>query len=206
MTAPSDLILASGSPRRRELLAQLGLRFTVRAVDIDETPRPNETPEEYVLRLALEKAAAGAAAGAEMEASDTLVLAADTIVILDGELLGKPADAAEARAMLGRLAGREHQVATGVALRQVAGERGASAVEVSTVRFLPMSEREIAWYVATGEPMDKAGAYAIQGIGGLFIEALEGNFSNVVGLPLPVVHRLFRELGRNFLATAECAD
>lgn len=202
MTASPDLILASGSPRRRELLAQLGLRFSVRAVDVDETPRPGEAPEAYVLRLALEKAAAGAAA--EATAPGTLVLAADTIVILDGELLGKPADAAEARQMLGRLAGREHQVATGVALRQ--GERVASAVEVSTVRFLPMSAAEIAWYVATGEPMDKAGAYAIQGIGGLFIEALEGNFSNVVGLPLPVVHRLFRAMGRDLLATAECAD
>ena len=201
MTTPPDLLLASGSPRRRELLAQLGLRFTVRAVDIDETPRPGETPEGYVLRLAREKAAAGAEIAS---AAGTLVLAADTIVILDGELLGKPADAAAARRMLGRLQGREHQVATGVALRE--GERVASAVEVSTVRFLPMSEGEIAWYVATGEPMDKAGAYAIQGVGGLFIEALVGNFSNVVGLPLPVVHRLFRKLGRDLLATAECAD
>ena len=201
MTTPPDLLLASGSPRRRELLAQLGLRFTVRAVDIDETPRPGETPEGYVLRLAREKAAAGAEIAS---AAGTLVLAADTIVILDGELLGKPADGAAARRMLGRLQGREHQVATGVALRE--GERVASAVEVSTVRFLPMSEGEIAWYVATGEPMDKAGAYAIQGVGGLFIEALVGNFSNVVGLPLPVVHRLFRKLGRDLLATAECAD
>jgi septum formation protein len=179
----------------------LGLSFTVGAVEIDETPRPGETPHEYVSRLALEKAAAGARRAASPEA---LVLAADTIVILDGVLLGKPADEADARKMLHQLQGRAHQVATGVALRH--GERVASDVAFSTVRFLPMTEREIAWYVRTGEPMDKAGAYAIQGIGGLFIEALEGNFSNVVGLPLPLVHRLFGELEQDLLGAAACAD
>ena len=186
------LLLASGSPRRRELLEQIGLRFTVHPVDIDETPDPGETPREYVLRLARQKAAAGA-----VRVPGTLVLAADTTVTLDGDLLGKPEDEADARRMLRRLQGREHEVATGVAL--VAEARMVSAVEVSRVRFLPMTETEIAWYAATGEPLDKAGAYAIQGIGGLFIASLEGNYSNVVGLPLPVVHRLFRELDYDFL-------
>lgn len=199
------VVLASASPRRRELLAALGLPFDVRPVDLDETPRPGEPPRAYVARLAVEKAAA-----ADSHAGE-LVLAADTVVVLPGEgegggpaLLGKPADPAEAEAMLARLAGRQHVVFTGVAL--VGGGDGdgrkAVAIEESRVRLAPLGPDEIAWYVATGEPLDKAGSYAIQGVGALFVEAVEGNYSNVVGLPLPAVYRLFSELGydlRDFL-------
>jgi septum formation protein len=189
------LVLASGSPRRRELLASLGLEFEVRPVDLDETPRPGEHPEAYVARLARAKAAAALRPG-------ELVLAADTVVVLDGELLGKPSDPAAARAMLGRLAGREHTVHTGVELAEDTGSgaRRAGAVATSRVRIAPMEEATIAWYVATGEPLDKAGAYAIQDLGALFVETVDGNYTNVVGLPLPTVHRLFAELGLDLLA------
>jgi len=194
------VVLASASPRRRDLLAALGLPFAVRPVDLDETPRPGEAPRDYVSRLAAEKAAADARPG-------ELVLAADTVVVLDEEdggpqrLLGKPGGPEEAEEMLARLAGREHVVFTGVALIAAAdgggGPRRATAVEESRVRLAPLGAAEIAWYVATGEPLDKAGAYAIQGIGALFVEAVEGNYTNVVGLPLPAVYRLFGELGHD---------
>ncbi|HUO85957.1 MAG TPA: Maf family protein [Thermoanaerobaculia bacterium] len=194
------VVLASASPRRRDLLAALGLTFDVRPVDLDETPRQGEEPRAYVARLAGEKAAADVRPG-------ELVLAADTVVVLPGEppeLLGKPGGAAEAEAMLARLAGREHTVLTGVAL--TSGEVGvgppAVVVEESRVRIAALGPQEIAWYVATGEPLDKAGAYAIQGIGALFVEAVRGNYSNVVGLPLPAVFRLFAGAGhdlRDFL-------
>jgi len=189
------LVLASASPRRRDLLASLGLDFEVRPVDLDETSRPGEAPEVYVTRLAREKAAAALRPG-------ELVLAADTVVVLDGELLGKPADPAEARAMLRRLAGREHVVHTGVELAEhrPAGVRRAGAVATSRVEIAPLDDATIAWYVATGEPLDKAGAYAIQDLGALFVETVDGNYTNVVGLPLPAVYRLFRELGLDLLA------
>jgi septum formation protein len=191
-----SLVLASASPRRRELLGGLGAVFAVRPVDLDETPRPGEAPRAYVLRLALEKAAAGAVRAVSMGERE-LVLAADTVVVLDGDLLGKPRDEADARRMLGRIAGREHTVLTGVALHEPgAGEpRRASTVETSRVRMAPMGEEEIAWYVATGEPLDKAGSYAVQGLGALFVEEVFGNYTNVVGLPLPATRRLFAELG-----------
>jgi septum formation protein len=165
----------------------LGVRFTVRAVDLDETPRPGEDPRAYVLRLAREKAAARAEPG-------ELVLAADTTVVLDGEILGKPEDPDDARRMLRSLSGREHQVFTGIALEEP-GRGSTSDVEESRVRIAPLTDEEIAWYVGTGEPMDKAGAYAIQGLGSLFVEAVDGNPSNVVGLPVPAVYRLFARLG-----------
>lgn len=189
MPSPSTLILASSSPRRRDLLAGLGVRFTVRPVDLDETPRPGEEPREYVLRLAREKATARLEPG-------ELVLAADTSVVLDGEILGKPADQAEAREMLGRLAGREHTVLTGIALAG-GGDGARTEVEASRVRIAAMSDEEIAWYAATGEGLDKAGAYAAQGVGALFVEAIAGDYTNVVGLPLPATYRLFREAGRD---------
>lgn len=191
------LVLASASPRRRELLAGLELAFTVRPVDLDETPRPDEEPGAYVFRLAREKAAARAGASEGAEGAE-LVLAADTTVVLDGDILGKPVDVLDARRMLGRIAGREHTVLTGVALheRRVGGEvRQVSTVASSRVRMAPMSEREIAWYAATGEPLDKAGSYAVQGLGALFVEEVFGNYTNVVGLPLPATYRLFAELG-----------
>jgi septum formation protein len=191
------LVLASASPRRRELLSGLGIAFTVRPVDLDESPRPGELPPAYVLRLAREKAAARVEAG-------ELVLAADTTVVVDGQLLGKPRDEADARRMLGTIAGREHTVLTGVALHEKGKEDGedgrAATVESSRVRMAAMSAAEIAWYAATGEPLDKAGSYAVQGLGALFVEEVFGNYTNVVGLPLPATFRLFAELGYDLRA------
>lgn len=186
------LVLASGSPRRRELLTGLGLRFTVRAVDLDETPGDGEPPEELVLRLAREKAAARAHPG-------ELVLAADTIVVIDGQILGKPRDPEDARRMLALIAGREHTVLTGVALEEPGRNRRTSALERTRVRMAALTPEEIAWYVTTGEPLDKAGSYAVQGIGAVFVEEVYGNYTNVVGLPLPLVYRLFREMGWELL-------
>ena len=157
---------------------------------MDETPRPGEEPGAYVLRLAREKAQAAARPG-------ELVLAADTTVVIDGEILGKPRDDEDAGRMLRLLAGREHEVLTGVALFEADAGHLAARVDRSGVRMAPLSEAELAWYVATGEPRDKAGAYAIQGLGSLFVEAVSGNYSNVVGLPVPVVYRLFAELGHD---------
>lgn len=195
-TAPSlaapTLVLASASPRRRALLESLGLDFVQRAVAIDETPRDAEEPLIYVERLAQEKARARARRG-------EVVLAADTTVVLGDRLLGKPADAAEARDMLRRLADRWHEVYTGVALFDPERDRLAHGVERSRVRIGRLSGAFIDWYVATGEPLDKAGAYAIQGRGALLVEGIEGNYTNVVGLPLPLVLRLFRELGFDLL-------
>jgi septum formation protein len=182
------LILASASPRRRELLGGLGLRFTVRAADLDETPLASERPEETVLRLAREKAAAQAHPG-------EIVLAADTVVVIDGELLGKPGDPEDARRMLARIAGREHTVFTGVAVEEPGRGRRASEIASSRVRMAPLTPEQIAWYVETGEPLDKAGSYAVQGIGALFVEEIFGNYTNVVGLPLPLTWKLFREVG-----------
>jgi len=165
------------------------VRFTVRPVDLDESPLPGEAPRDYVLRLAVEKAAS---------ASGDLVLAADTTVVVDGEILGKPRDDEDARRMLRLLAGREHTVLTGIALHGSSGK--AAEVDETLVRFAPLSEAEIDWYVATGEPRDKAGAYAIQGLGSLFVEAVEGSYSNVVGLPIPRMYRLFARLGYDLKA------
>ena len=162
--------------------------FTPRPVAIDETPLDGEEAEVYVLRLAKAKARAQAATG-------ELVLAADTIVTLDGDLLGKPNDEDHACQMLERLSGCEHEVLTGVAIFDPDQNRLATGVEISRVEFAPMSPDEIDWYVQTGEPLDKAGAYAIQELGGLFVERVRGNYSNVVGLPLPLTYRLFREVG-----------
>jgi septum formation protein len=184
------LVLASASPRRSALLADLALDFTVRPPETDERPRPGELPPDLVSRLAREKALARIEAG-------ELVLAADTVVVIDGEILGKPADAGDARAMLARLAGRDHEVFTGVALADArATERRVAARVVRTqVRIRDMSAAEIAAYVAGGEPMDKAGAYAIQGWGAVYVETISGNYTNVVGLPIPAVEACFRELG-----------
>ena len=173
------LVLASQSPRRSEILRQAGIPFTVRAAAVDETPLAGEKPEEYVVRLAELKALAVPAA------PDETVLGADTTVVIDGEMLGKPADAAGARRMLERLSGRQHEVITGVCLK-----RGVEVVRdcaATKVWFAPMSAREIEEYVASGEPMDKAGAYAIQGLASKFIEKIDGCYFNVVGLPVALV-------------------
>lgn len=188
-----DLILASASPRRRELLAGLGLSPPVRPVDLDETPLAGEPAADCVLRLARAKAEADARPG-------ELVLAADTLVVLDGRILGKPSGPDEARAMLAQLAGRDHLVMTGVALRDADARKTAAAVATTRVTLAPLSAARIARYVETGEPLDKAGAYAIQGLGALFVERLDGNYSNVVGLPLPLTARLFEDLGHELTA------
>jgi septum formation protein len=173
------VVLASQSPRRRDLLTLVGIAHEVRPADVDESVRPGEAPDAYVRRLAGEKARAVAATLADPAAA---VVAADTTVVVDGEILGKPADAAEARAMVRRLAGRSHEVFTGMAV--VRGARAADAVERVGVTFRPLTDAEIAAYVATGEPMDKAGAYGIQGYGATIVERVDGDYFAVMGLSL----------------------
>jgi septum formation protein len=186
----AKLVLASSSPRRRELLAALGAAFVIRPADVDETPTPGEAPIGLVERLARAKAEA-----VGVEAGETHVLAADTIVVLDGAILGKPLDAPDARRMLAAIAGREHLVYTGVALRRIADERVVFGIAETRVRISALGPAEIDAYVSSGEPLDKAGAYGIQGLGAVFVEAIRGNYTNVVGLPVPTATRLLRELG-----------
>jgi septum formation protein len=181
-----DLVLASGSPRRAALLESLGLRFSVVAPDVDESRHPGEEPDRYVERVARLKASV-------VTIRDAVVLAADTTVVHDGKVLGKPAHPAEARAMLGRLSGDVHAVYTGVAV--AAGSEVTSAVARSLVHMTEMTDDEIDRYVSGGEPFDKAGAYALQGVGGMFVEAVEGSPSNVIGLPLHLAARLLRAHG-----------
>lgn len=180
------LILASASPRRAELLAAAGFHFEVVPQTVDETPRPGEPPEDYVLRLACEKVRA------VCRKSGSIVIGADTAVLIDGLALGKPRDDREAADMLKRLSGRTHEVLTGVA---VGDDRLLTGIARTAVRFLPLTGDEIAWYVASGEARDKAGAYAIQGLASRFIERIEGSYSNVVGLPVALVYQLLRQLG-----------
>lgn len=188
------VVLASASPRRLQLLTGLGLRVEVRPSHVDETAEARESPVEQVARLAVAKAAravsslAGAGRG-------PMVLAADTEVVVDGAILGKPADEADARRMLRRLAGRGHDVLTGVRLVDVATGRSDSRVVTSRVVFRELDEERLRWYAASGEPRDKAGAYAIQGLGVFLIERLEGSWSNVVGLPLEALPDMFEEVG-----------
>jgi septum formation protein len=181
------LVLASRSPRRQEILARAGISFVVRPVEIDEALEPGENAGAYVKRLARWKAEAAEAAPGE------IVLGADTVVVVDEEILGKPADAADAARMLGRLSGREHVVMTGICLR--ATSTVIQDLEATRVRFLPLSPREIGAYVASGEPMDKAGAYAIQGLASRFVDRIEGCYFNVVGLPISRVCRHLVEFG-----------
>jgi septum formation protein len=184
------ILLASRSPRRRELLAQLGVPFAVVDVAIDERPHPGEAPADYVLRLAAGKAAAGRAG----QAGDTRpVLGADTTVVLAGRMLGQPGDRAEALAMLSALSGREHEVWTGIALALPDG-RQLTATSRTRVWFRPFDHRTAEAYWATGEPADKAGAYAIQGQGAALVERIEGSYSGVVGLPLCELAGLLAEL------------
>jgi septum formation protein len=182
------LLLASTSPRRAELLTAAGIRFTVHKVDIDEAPLPDETPQQHVQRLAQEKAAAVAKAR-----PGNVVLGADTVVAVDGAILGKPRDDRDAAAMLRRLSGREHEVFTGIALA-VPGRPIAVDVACTRVWFSELSTAEVEWYVRSGEPGDKAGAYAIQGLASRFVERIDGSYSNVVGLPIALVWRLLKDL------------
>ncbi len=184
------LILASASPRRAELLASAGFAFSVDAADVDESERPGEAPETYVLRLAGAKARA--VAGRRRE-SDTLILGADTTVVIGGEMLAKPEGPADAVRMLEKLAGAVHEVFTGVVA--LAGERELAEVVRTRVHLLPISAAEITWYVETGEPMGKAGAYGIQGRAARFVDWIEGSWSNVVGLPVATVDRMLKSLG-----------
>lgn len=186
------LVLASASPRRRELLTQAGFSFDVRPAQIPEDPKPGEDPIAYVTRLAREKAeAVFAEIAPENSAPPPVVLGADTTVTLDNYILGKPQDAADAARMLRLLSGRTHRVITGVAL--VSGQATEVAAEVTAVRFVTLSDKEIADYVATGEPMDKAGAYAIQGRAARWIPRIEGCYFNVVGLPIALVATLLEQ-------------
>jgi len=181
------LILASGSPRRAEILTALGIPFEIDVPGVPETIEPGEPAEGAAARLAAEKAAEVSA-----RRPGRWVLAADTLVVVGDDILGKPIDSDDARRMLRRLAGRGHLVVTGVRLRRGA-DPGRGIVERSRVAIAPMSDEEISWYVATREPMDKAGAYAVQGLGARFIEAVEGSYTNVMGLPARGVYRLVRE-------------
>jgi septum formation protein len=185
------LVLASGSPRRRELLQRLGLAPVVRPADLDESPRPGESADELVLRLAVSKAAAVAAAAPA--GVDEVVLAADTEVVLDGRALGKPVDREEAAAMLTALAGRTHEVMTGLAVRR--GTRIVTDRVVTTVTIRALTPDEIAWYLSTGEPEGKSGAYALQGAGAVLVDRVEGSDTNVIGLPLPAAVALLRQVG-----------
>ena len=182
------LILASASPRRRDLLDAAGVAHVVDPVDVDERRQPDEPPDEYATRVARSKALAGQA----RHPAD-IVLGADTIVVVDGDVLGKPGDDDDAVAMLTRLSGRAHDVVTGVALAWPGHDR--TVVERTRVWFAPLTGDEIYRYVVTGEPRDKAGAYAIQGMASRFVQRIDGSYSNVVGLPVATVLQLLREAG-----------
>jgi septum formation protein len=188
--AMPQFILASASPRRRALLMQLALPFTVIPANIEERQLPNELPLAYVARMAESKAAHLA-----RQYPEALVLGADTIVVLDNDILGKPADIAVARHMLSRLSNRQHTVITGLALRQQRQQFSRLDTVSTLVRFRPLLPTEIEHYIATGEPFDKAGAYAIQGGASAFVVSLEGCYTNVVGLPLRRTVALLRSAG-----------
>lgn len=195
MTRKSKLILASSSPRRAEILRNAGFAFEVVSAHIDETRRPNERPADYVRRLAEEKARTVARQVANGAASDsTFIVGADTVVVIDTEILGKPSSTANAREMLRRLSGKTHEVYTGLAVLQGNGSAIRTAVETTRVTFAAISETEIEDYIATGEPFDKAGAYAIQGQGGKFMPHIEGCYFNVMGLPLAHLYAILRDL------------
>ena len=185
------VVLASASPRRRELLAQIGMSFEVMPTDIDETEHPGEDPVSYVRRLAIEKAQA-----AQVD-DGVIVIAADTTVDLDGMILAKPSDDSDALRMLGLLAGRTHQVHTGMAIRYQG--RVAAEVKTSLVTMKASDDQWLRWYVATGEPHGKAGAYGIQGAAAVFVDSVQGSVTNVIGLPLSLLEQLLAEVGVSLL-------
>jgi septum formation protein len=187
------LVLASASPRRAELLRSAGYEFDVVRVDVDETRRDGEPPATYVRRLAAEKSACVNRDHERVALQDqSIILAADTTVVVGDAILGKPRDDEEVASMLRCLSGRRHEVLTGISLRRGAFETGR--VETTAVHFAPLSDADVAWYVASGEGRDKAGAYAIQGLASRFIPRIEGSYSNVVGLPIAAVAELLREI------------
>lgn len=184
------LILASASPRRKEILNTLGIAFQTIPADIDESPLQDEEASSYALRMAVQKALAVA-----KTAESGIVVAADTIVVLDGKILGKPRDKEEAKKQLLALAGREHIVISGIGIVDKDNNRTLSGMEQTIVYFDTMTEDEIEAYIGTGEPLDKAGSYGIQGLGGMFIRRIEGDYFNVVGLPVHKLCCLLKELG-----------
>ncbi|WP_064791248.1 Maf family protein [Shewanella woodyi] len=202
MANSTQLILASASPRRKELLAQLGFsrsdfNFTALAADIDESHQFGESPQDFVVRLAVEKAQAGlalfnASASVESQLSTVLVLGSDTIVVLGDKILGKPVDEIDALKTLSELSGHMHCVMTAVAVTD--GETVLTRLVETQVQFCELSEADILAYIATGEPMDKAGSYGIQALGGSFVERIEGSYSAVVGLPMVETRELLREM------------
>jgi septum formation protein len=204
------IVLASASPRRAEILRNAGIPFEILPGGIDEIPLPGEPAHEYVLRLAREKSSAAAKTLSETRdaspnpahdpahepvSESALIVAADTTVALDEEILGKPTDVEDARRMLRLLSGRTHEVLTGLSVRKVPGLEEISTVETTRVAFLPLSEDDISFYISTGEPFDKAGAYGIQSIGGRYVERIEGCYFNVMGLPLSRLWRTLRKFG-----------
>jgi nucleoside triphosphate pyrophosphatase len=189
------LILASASPRRAEILRNAGIAFEVQAAVVDESVRAGETPGDYVRRLALEKARVAADAVSERSSDEFLVVGADTVVVAGDDILGKPASEEDARRMLRRLSGTDHEVHTGVAVLRRPGGSERVAEEITRVTFAQLSNADIERYLASGEPFDKAGAYAIQGIGGRYITRIEGCYFNVMGLPLARLWSLLREFG-----------
>ncbi|MDJ0699583.1 MAG: Maf family protein [Woeseiaceae bacterium] len=192
-----SLHLASASPRRAELLRNLGLEFTAAGVDIDETRRPGESPHDMVLRLALAKATAA-------DSDADIVIGSDTAVVLGDEVFGKPVDQADGLRMLSALSGRSHEVMTAVAARS--GARLTSAISVTSVQFREFGRDEALAYWQSGEPCDKAGAYGIQGLGGVFVKAIEGSYSGVVGLPVYETALLLAEAGLPILDTQVVDD
>lgn len=188
-----SIILASKSPRRQELFRLLGLDYTVQTADIDERMDPSLPPEQEVARVGAKKAAAIAETNPE-----AVIVSADTIVVIDGSVLGKPKDEADAARMLHLLSGRTHEVLTGLCVRQ--GARIEQTVSRTLVTFRPLTDAEIAAYIRTGEPMDKAGAYGAQGFGSLFVSHIDGDFFTVMGLPVCELCRLLRKLGITILA------
>jgi len=199
------LILASGSPRRAELLRAAGFVFDVFVPDVDETRRDSEPAEEYVRRVSQDKSSAalrclrandGDASQTDGRRNAEVIIAADTVVVVNGDILGKPRDDSDAASMLRRLSGRWHEVMTGVSVR--AGLRETGSVAVTRVQFAELTDTDIDWYVTSGETVDKAGAYAIQGLGSRFIPRIDGSYANVVGLPISLVQELLKRFERGY--------
>jgi len=187
-----QIILASGSPRRKEMLENLGIEITIIPSRADETELPGETPEEHVIRLSIDKAKE---VSERQDVAGRWFIGSDTIVLQDGMILGKPANPAEATEMLRALSGKSHRVLSGYAIIDREKKEIVADVVSTEVRFRKLTETEIAGYIATGEPMDKAGSYAIQGMGGVFVESINGSYNNVVGMPLCQVVQVLERMG-----------
>jgi septum formation protein len=188
------LILASASPRRAEILRNAGIQFEICSRDVDESRLDNESPGDYVCRLALAKAVSAAERNPNLD-GDALIIGADTVVVVGSAILGKPASSDDAKRMLRSISGRVHEVHTGLALLETSGMRQRVVQEITRVHFAHLGDQEIEGYIATGEPFDKAGAYAIQGLGGRYVTRIEGCYFNVMGLPLARLWTLLREFG-----------